>query len=50
MNDRDEQNKRDIQAILLWLGLTLLKLLPVLAIIAVTVWLILSGHGIDIFG
>ena len=40
MNDRDEQKKRDILAILLWLGLTLLKLLPVIAIIVFFIWLV----------
>ena len=33
MNDNNEQNKKDILAILLWLGVTVLKLLPVLAVI-----------------
>lgn len=33
MNDKDEQKKKDILAMLMWLGVTLLKLLPVIAVI-----------------
>lgn len=40
MNDRDEQRKKDLFAILLWVGITLLKLLPIAAVIALTIWLL----------
>lgn len=39
MNDRDEQRKKDIFAILLWVGISLLKLLPIAAVIALMIWL-----------
>ena len=39
MNDRDEQRKKDLFAVMLWLGIALLKLLPVAAIIVFLIWL-----------
>lgn len=38
MDQKDEQRNKDIFAILLWLGVTLLKLLPVIAVIALIFW------------
>ncbi|WP_432651268.1 hypothetical protein [Huintestinicola sp.] len=38
MNNKDEQRKKDLLAIFLWLGVTLLKLLPVIAVIALILW------------
>lgn len=38
MDHKDEQRNKDIFAILLWLGVTLLKLLPVIAVIALIFW------------
>ena len=40
MNDRDEQRKKDIFAVLLWLGISLLKLIPIAAVIALMIWLL----------
>lgn len=38
MKDDNEQRNKDIFAILLWLGVTLLRLLPVIAVIALIFW------------
>lgn len=38
MNNKDQQRKKDLLAIFLWLGVTLLKLLPVIAVIALIFW------------
>lgn len=39
MNDKDEQRKKDLFAVMLWIGIWLLKLLPVVAIIVFLIWL-----------
>ncbi len=38
MNNNDEQRKKDILAILLWIGVTLLKILPFAVVIALIFW------------
>ena len=44
MDQKDEQRKKDIFAILLWLGVTLLKLMPAIAVIALILWACLAAN------